>query len=67
MGSILGRMVKEDCLEEAALSRGLNVVREQLRKTFRRKAFQVKGTPSTESLREKKNHHLSISPTGIAS
>lgn len=33
MGSILDRMVKEDCLEEAALSRVLTVLRAQLRKT----------------------------------
>lgn len=71
MDSMLDRMVKEDCLEEAALSRGLNVVTEQLGKTLRRKAFQVKGTPSAESLRQKNKTkqnkcHLFTSPTGTA-
>lgn len=45
MGSILDSAVKEDCLEEAALSRGLNGVREQLSGISRRRAFQAKGAP----------------------
>lgn len=47
MDSVLERMVKEDCLEGAALHRGLNGAREQLSCIFRR-AFQAKEAPSAK-------------------
>lgn len=48
MDSVLERMVKEDCLEGAALHRGLNGAREQLSCIFRRRAFQAKEAPSAK-------------------
>lgn len=61
MGSVFARIVKEDCLEEAALSRGLNRVREQLSWLLRRRACQAEGTPNAKSLRQKKKRQLSVS------
>lgn len=61
MGSVFDKIVKEDCLEEAALSRGLNGVREPLSWLLRRRARKAEGTPSAKSLREKKKCQLCLS------
>lgn len=59
MGSILNGVVREDCLEEGVVSRGLNGVKEQPSRVLRR-AFQAKGAPREKIPRPKKKKKKSV-------